>query len=131
MTPNTTNPFSKPKLILYVEDNADLRFIMETKLKNTGYNVKCAVDGEDAIAKISELKPDLILLDIMLPGYTGIEILEIIKKNTTSNAQIIIYSNLSTQEDFDKAKELGAKDYWVKAHTTPAQVVEKLKEMGF
>ena len=114
--------------ILIVEDDKFLRELIVMKINKEGYDVFEAVDGEEGIKKIIEEKPDLILLDLILPGIDGFEVLSQIKSNpTVSSIPVIILSNLGQKEDIERGIELGATDYMIKAHFTPGEIVEKIK----
>ena len=114
--------------ILVIEDDTFLRELIVQKLLKEGYEVSEAIDGEDGIKKVTEEKPDIILLDIILPGMDGFEVLKKIKEDeTVQRIPVIILSNLGQQDDIDKGIKLGAKDYLIKAEFTPGEIVEKVK----
>lgn len=115
--------------ILIIEDDRFLRELIVTKLsKEKDYLVISAVDGEDGIKKIKEEKPNLILLDLILPGIDGFEVLSQIKNDPdVSSIPVIILSNLGQREDIERGITLGANDYLIKAHFTPGEIVEKIK----
>ena len=116
------------KNILIIEDDEFLRSLIKKKLVSEGFDVTSAVDGEDGIKKTEEKKPDLILLDLILPGIDGFGVLTKLKENqSTSSIPIIILSNLSQKEDIDKGMKLGATDYIIKAQSTPEEIAEKVK----
>jgi DNA-binding response OmpR family regulator len=116
------------KIIFIIEDDKFLRELISKKLYKENYNVITAVNGEEGIKKIKEEKPDLVLLDLVLPGINGFEVLSQIKNDPTiSLIPVIILSNLGQEEDIEKGMELGAIDYMVKAHFTPGEIVEKIK----
>ncbi len=115
--------------ILIIEDEKDLRFFLRTALTQAGFEVKEAIDAEEALEKIKEEKPDLILLDIILPGKSGFDFLIEIKKDPEfESIPIIIVSNLGQREEIQKGLELGAKDYIVKANFTLDEIVKKVKD---
>lgn len=117
------------KQILLVEDDPFLIDIYTTKLKEVGFDVEAVSNGEEAFLKIKELKPDLLILDIVLPQINGWEILKEIKKDETlKNLKIIILSNLGEKTEVEKGFELGAIKYLIKAHYTPSEVVEEIKK---
>jgi len=119
-----------PKNILVVEDDKFLRELIIRKLSEEGYNTIEAVDGEEGAKKTKEEKPDLVLLDLILPGIDGFEVLASIKQNPqTASVPVIILSNLGQTEDVEKGLKLGAIDYMVKAHFTPGEIVEKVKKV--
>lgn len=116
------------KKILIVEDDKFLRELMNKKLLSMGYDVVAAADGESGLVMIKEAKPDVVLLDLILPGINGFEVLEMAKKDPeTANVPIVILSNLGQGEDIEKGLKLGAKDFLVKAHFTPQEIINKLK----
>jgi len=118
------------KTILLVEDDPFLIDIYTTKLKEIGFNVFVASDGEKVLDMITEAKPDLILLDIVLPHIDGWEIFRRIKENEKmKNIKIIILSNLGQREEVEKGIKLGAEKYLVKAHYTPSKVIEEIEEV--
>lgn len=111
------------KRILLVEDDAFLSDVLEHKLKNEKCTVFHATTGEMAVQIAEKEIPDLVLLDLVLPGITGFETLEKIKANEkTKGAHVVILSNLSQQEDIERAKGLGADAFLVKAISTPSEI---------
>ncbi len=116
------------KKILVVEDDKFLRELIMQKLIKEGYEIIEAKDGEEGVGKVREDKPDLVLLDLILPGIDGFEVLARIKSNPeTSNVPVIILSNLGQKEDVEKALNEGANDYLVKAHFAPDEIIKKVK----
>lgn len=116
--------------ILIVEDDKFLRELITQKVLKEGYQVVEAVDGEEGIAKIKEEKPDLVLLDLILPGVDGFEVLRQAKENPeTSNIPVIILSNLGQKDDVERGMKLGAADYLVKANFTPGEILSKIKSI--
>ena len=114
--------------ILVIEDDTFLRELIVQKLLKEGYEIVEAVEGEDGIKKVTEENPDIILLDIILPGIDGFEVLKKIKADEkVKDIPVIILSNLGQQDDIDKGIKLGAKDYLIKAEFTPGEIVEKVK----
>ena len=115
------------KRILIVEDDRFLRELIVKKLDNEGYDALEAVDGEQGLQKTKEEKPDLILLDLILPGIDGFEVLALKKDDASvSGIPVIILSNLGQKEDVEKGLGLGAVDYLIKAHFTPGEIIEKV-----
>lgn len=113
--------------ILIVEDDKFLRELIAQKLVKEGYHISEAVDGEEGLKKAKEEKPDLVLLDLILPGIDGFEVLARMKEENIGRVPVIILSNLGQKEDVEKGLELGAVDYLVKAHFTPGEIIEKIK----
>ena len=115
--------------ILLVEDDPFLIDIYTTKLKESGFSVEVANDGEVALRKARENKPDLVILDIVLPQIDGWEILRRIKSEPEfKNLKVIILSNLGQKEEVEKGIKLGAAKYLIKAHYTPSQVIKEIKK---
>ena len=118
------------KKILLIEDDPFLIDIYTTKLKEAGFSVSIAVDGEEGLKKAKEENPDLLLLDIVLPNLNGWEFLKKIKKDKESqDLKIIILSNLGQKEEIEKGLKLGAAKYLIKAHYTPGEVVKEVEEI--
>ena len=116
------------KTILIIEDDKFLRELITRKLLNEAYEVSEAVDGEEGIKKIKEEKPDLVLLDLILPGIDGFEVLSQMRKESAlSSIPVIILSNLGQKEDVEKGLKMGAVDYLIKAHFTPGEIIDKIK----
>ena len=116
------------KKILLVEDDNFIIDIYITKLKEVGFSVQSAVNGEDAIVKIKQSKPDLVLLDIVLPQVTGFEFLQKIKSMPElKNVPVIVLSNLGQKKEVEKGLDLGAVKYLIKAHYTPTEVVKEIR----
>jgi DNA-binding response OmpR family regulator len=116
--------------VLLVEDDSFLRDICFKKLNKEGFNVDAAVNGEEAVKKVVEFKPAIVLLDIILPAMDGFEVLKEIRSHNDKdikNVPIIMLTNLGQEEDNKKALALGANDYLVKAHFTTEEIVEKIK----
>ena len=117
------------KTILVVEDDKFLRELIVQKLIKEGYEVVEATDGEQGIKKIKEEKPDLVLLDLILPGIDGFEVLSKMKEDPgISSTPVIVLSNLGQKEDVERGLSLGAADYLIKAHFTPGEIIEKIKK---
>lgn len=118
----------KKTSILVVEDNDLLGDIIVTKLSGSGYQVALARNGPDALERIRQEKFDLVLLDIVLPLMSGYEILENMRKDpATANVAVIIISNSGQPIELERLRELGVKDYLIKADFTPEEVLSKIK----
>lgn len=117
--------------ILLVDDDPLLVRMYQKKLENDGYTVATADDGDVALTKVAEDKPDLILLDIMMPKVTGLDVLKKLQENeTTKKIPVILLTNVSGSDaDVDRGLELGAVAYLVKAGNRPVVVVQKVKEI--
>lgn len=118
------------KIILIVEDDAMISSIYQAKFEADGFKVFVAQDGASGLASAKKEKPDLVMLDIILPGLDGFSVLEEIKKDkTTKGVSVIMLTNLATEEDKAKGQKLGATDYLVKASLTPGEVSDKVKKI--
>lgn len=116
--------------ILVVEDDKFLRTIIVQKLKNEGFEIEEAWDGGEALKKLEKYRPDLVLLDLVLPDIDGFQVLKKIKDNPEiSVTPVLILSNLGQEEDIRRGKEMGAKDYLIKAYFTPSEIVAKIHQI--
>ncbi|OIP75876.1 MAG: hypothetical protein AUK07_00775 [Parcubacteria group bacterium CG2_30_36_21] len=117
------------KKILFIEDESALQKTFGDILKNKGYGVLKALDGESGLRSAQGERPDLILLDLILPKMDGFEVLKELKENEeTKNIPVIILTNLEETEDIQKALELGATTYLVKSSYTLEEVVNKIEK---
>jgi len=118
------------KHILLVEDDRFLIDIYSTKLKQSGFSVEVVTTGEEVLKRIAEKKPDLLVLDIVLPQLNGWQLLKKIKANPKlKDLKVIILSNLGQKEEVEKGMSLGASKYLIKAHYTPSEVVGEIKKL--
>ena len=118
------------KRILIIEDDMFLRGLIARKLESEGFEIDMAIDGEDGLIKALKFNPELILLDIILPKMNGFEVLERLKADDkTKDVPVIMLTNLGEKEDAEKGMNLGAAGYMVKAHFTPEEIIEKIKEL--
>ena len=116
------------KKILFIEDDTFISEMVVKKLKEAGLAVSLAIDAETGMAKVQEDKPDLILLDIVLPGMDGYEFLEKIKADKKlSSLPVLILSNLGQKEEIERGLALGAKEYLVKVDNPIQDVIDKVK----
>lgn len=121
-------PKGKTKILL-VEDDTFLLGMYASKFELEGFKVALAEDGEKALRLAAKEAPDAILLDIILPKLDGLKVLEQLKKNaSTAKIPVIMLTNLSQREEIEKGLKMGAKDYLIKAHFMPTEVVEKVKK---
>lgn len=118
------------KTILYIEDQARLRKLLSSFLEKAGYEVFTASDGELGLKILEEKKPDLLVLDLILPKKDGYEILEIIRtREEIKNIPVVILTNLEEKYDIQKAMSYGVRAYLVKANYGLEEIVEKIKEI--
>lgn len=115
--------------ILLIEDDSFLSGMYDTKLKLEGFDVILAEDGAKGLELSVSQRPDIILLDIILPKMDGFTTLKHLKDNTeTKKIPVILMTNLGQKEDVERGIALGAQDYLVKAHFMPSEVVEKIRQ---
>lgn len=125
-----TDKKNRKRLILLVEDDTFLAGMYSTKLSLENFQVELAENGEDALKKVVQNVPDLVLLDIILPRMDGFEVLQSIKSNPkTKDVPVILLTNLGQKKDVDKGLALGAEDYLIKAHFMPNEVIDKIKKV--
>lgn len=116
------------KKLLWVEDDKLIGTILAKKLIASGFDLAHAKNGEEALASLKQKIPDVIVLDLLLPGMSGFDILQQIRMDEKlKNVPVIILSNLSKPSDIDKAKMLGAQKFLVKAATSLDQIVSEIK----
>jgi DNA-binding response OmpR family regulator len=114
--------------ILVVEDTELLRRMYSDKLVQEGFRVLPASDGLEALSLLRAETPDLILLDLIMPKMSGLEVIEVVKKDPRlKDIPVLILSNLGQDADMQRGIELGAVDYMIKNDSRPADVAEKIK----
>ena len=119
------------KIVFLVEDDAEVRKMLKNQLSRV-YEVYEAADGEEAVSKVIDHKPDLVILDLLLPKLDGFKVLERIR--TYPDAQIsatpvIVLSNLWSQKDILQIEGLKVAEYFVKAHTKTEDVVKRVGQV--
>ena len=118
------------KKILFIEDEAALQEAFGEVLKQAGYEVVMALDGEIGLRLAKSEKPNLILLDLVLPKLHGFEVLKRLKKEKeTEDIPVIVLTNLEKVEDVETAIELGAKTYLVKTQYNLKEVISKIRKI--
>lgn len=116
--------------ILLVEDDPFLSSMYSTKFEIEDFTVLAAVDGEKGLKLALSERPDIILLDIIMPKMNGFEVLEKLKEDsTTKDIPVILLTNLNQKDEIAKGLSLGATDYLIKAHFMPSEVVDKIKKV--
>ena len=117
--------------VLLIEDDVRVRELYELVLKMDEYQVITAETGEDGIEKAKSEQPDLIFLDIRLPGMNGLEVLEVLRQDEqTSAIPVVILSNLDDEKTVSKGVSLGALEYVVKSRITPQDLSKRVKDIG-
>lgn len=119
---------TKPKKILLVEDDDALANVYMMRLEVEGFEAKRVADGEQALALAKEYRPDLILLDIMMPRVSGFDVLDILRNTPeTGNIKVIVLTALSQENDRKRAEDLGADDFLVKSQVVIADVISRIR----
>jgi len=120
------------KKILLIEDEELMIDLLQRKLTKEGYEILVARDGEEGLKVMREVRPDLILLDIIMPKMGGFEVMEEMGKNKElKKIPVIVISNSGQPVELDKAQKLGAKDWLIKTEFDPQEVVDKvIKQIG-
>ena len=114
--------------ILLVEDDTTLAQVYKSRLEIEGFDVRHVANGEDALAAALDFRPDLVLLDAMMPKINGFDVLDILRNTPeTTNVMIIMLTALSQPKDKQRAEQLGADDYLVKSQVVISDVVDRIK----
>jgi len=118
-----------PKEILLIEDEELIITLLQRKLEKEGYKVSVARDGVEGMEKMKEARPDLILLDIVMPRMGGFEVMEEMRKDEDLRAiPVVVISNSGQPVELDRAKRMGARDWLIKTEFDPKEVVNKVKK---
>lgn len=118
------------KLVLVVEDEGDLQEAISFKLKRAGFNVALAGTSKEATNSIEQETPDIIWLDLLLPGSSGIDLLETIRKREqTKDTPVIVVSALTKKEERQKVEGLGINDYIIKSDTPIEEIIKKVETL--
>lgn len=116
--------------VALIEDDPLIAEMYTTKFTKEGYNLQHAADGAAGIALVKELKPDIILLDIIMPKMDGFQVLQALRQESAfAKTPIVMLTNLGQEEDVQKGRALGATDYFIKTNFTPAAIVDKVKSL--
>ncbi len=116
-----------PKKILFVEDDEGFFNIFSVPLKMKGYDIIHISDGSKAVEKAISEKPNLILLDIILPGTSGLDILKELKENIdTKEIKVVMLTNFGSDDNVNKAMDYGAEDYYMKYNVVPSELPGKI-----
>ena len=126
---STKKSAPKKKKLMVVDDDRFITKVYSIKLAHEGYDVILAHNGEEALEKAKKDKPDLILLDLIMPRMDGFETLERLKKDPKlKKVPVLVLSNLGQETDIERATELGAKDYLVKSNISLKYILEKIDQ---
>ncbi|MFA4954729.1 MAG: response regulator [Patescibacteria group bacterium] len=116
--------------ILIIEDDGFLASIYAQKLELEGFEVAFANNGEDGLKLAQKDKPDLVLLDLLMPRMDGFEVLEKLKADqATHDIKVLVLTNLGQKEDVERCMKLGAAGYVIKAHSLPQETVKRVKAL--
>ncbi|MDA3815039.1 MAG: response regulator transcription factor [Patescibacteria group bacterium] len=119
---------NKQEKVLIAEDDLFISEVYFAKLSSEGFDVTLADNGEDALKKIEQLNPDVVLLDILMPKMDGWEVLNRIRQdNKNKDVIVIMLTNVGDKEAIDKALKAGANDYFIKSFFTPEEIVSKIR----
>ena len=118
------------KKIMIVEDDKFLSSLIKTRLEKEGFTIIQAFDGEEATNLLRQNRPDLIVMDLVMPKVNGFEVLQSISISPQlEKVPVVILSNLAQDSDIQKAKELGAKEYFVKVKISIDDLLQKVKDL--
>lgn len=116
--------------VLIIEDDRFLSPLLRSRLEKEGLSVRQAFDGEEALRILEGIRPEVIILDLIMPRISGLELLETLSSDPQYNQiPVIIMSNLSQDSDVDKAKALGAVGYFVKVHASLDEIIALVKKL--
>ena len=116
--------------VLIVDDDPFILDMYVLKFKESGFQVETAQDGKSGLKKVKDTRPDVVLLDVVMPAMDGFDVLQELKKSLPPPLpKIILLTNLGQKEDVDRGLQLGADDYIIKADFTPSEVVDKVKKI--
>ena len=116
------------KKVLIVDDDEFLLGMYALKFQEAGFIVEVGKNGDEALLKAESFKPDVVLLDVVLPGADGFEVLRILRERQVI-LKIIMLTNLGQRDDRERSLALGAEDYIIKAHATPSEVVDRVVKL--
>lgn len=126
--PKSTDDSDRLKRILLVEDDDALASVYITRLQAEGFDARRVANGEDALATALSYRPDLILLDVMMPKVSGFDVLDILRSSPeTSEVKVIMLTALSQDSDKERAEALGANEYLVKSQVVISDVIERVR----
>jgi DNA-binding response OmpR family regulator len=129
MDTKTSSASNSLRKILLVEDDDALANVYNTRLVAEGFEVKRVTNGEDALVTVLSYRPDLVVLDVMMPKLNGFEVLDILRNTPeVGNVKIIMLTALSQEADKKRAESLGVDDYLVKSQVVIADVIERIKQ---
>lgn len=117
-----------PKKILLVEDDEALAAVYKSRLEIEGFDAKIVYNGEEALTAARAYRPDLILLDAMMPKISGFDVLDILRNTPeTANIRVVMLTALSQPKDKERAESLGVDDYLVKSQVVIGDVIDRVR----
>ncbi len=119
-----------PFIVVLTVDDVTLNDAYRLILEKDGHEVSTAFDGEEGLEKLKQVRPDLILLDMLMPKMDGIEFLKHFKQDSYPDTTIIILSNLNEDEQVEEAYKLGAHRYILKANTSPRELAARVNHIA-
>lgn len=114
------------KTVLIIEDEQDMRDLLENALREADFRVFVAADGHEGLTLAAEHQPDVILLDLMLPQFSGQDVLKTIRSSQTAQPKVIVLSAMTDVTNVGEAYEAGISDYIIKSETSPTEIVQKI-----
>ena len=121
---------SQKTKIAIIEDDIAIVEMYRTKFEHEGYSVETAGDGKTGLALIQDSKPDIVLLDLMMPNVNGFDLLSALRRSPIiGNMKVIVLTNMGDTETATRVYKMTADDFIVKAESTPAQVLERVKAL--
>ncbi|HEU4914023.1 MAG TPA: response regulator [Candidatus Saccharimonadales bacterium] len=127
-SPTAPQPGLHQKRVLFVEDDDALASVYLVRLQAEGFEVRRVANGEDALAAAISFRPDLVLLDVMMPKVSGFDVLDILRNTPeTTNLKIVMLTALSQESDKKRAQDLGVDEYLVKSQVVIGDVIERIK----
>jgi DNA-binding response OmpR family regulator len=128
-TPDSDQKKTNTKRILLVEDDDALANVYLIRLQAEGFDVRRVANGEDALATALKYRPDLVLLDVMMPRVSGFDVLDILRNTPeTANVKVTMLTALGQESDMERAKALGVNEYLVKSQVVIADVVDRIRQ---
>ncbi|MDD5251165.1 MAG: response regulator [Patescibacteria group bacterium] len=121
---------TEPKKILIIEDDAPLSAMVQNRFKRELYETVSALNGSEGLDAARKYRPDIIVLDLLLPVMNGFDVLSALRKDElTRDIPVLVLSNLSRAEDIQRTQMLGANGYLVKTDVSLKYVTEKIKDL--
>lgn len=125
-----THNIGKGVKVLVIDDDPFILDMYVLKFRDAGFQIETAQDGEQGLQKIISYQPDIVLLDVVMPKMDGFDVIKKIKNTIPKHSfRILFLTNFGQKEDVERGMELGADGYIIKAHFTPTEVVEKVREL--